>query len=238
MKKKDVMKSESAVLEEYGRLRVAHEKMTLMSSMTFHDILNLLSAIDGYRENLDGEIQTHPELHRSYECMMKAVDGIRWHAETAEFYMVPTVPPSKWLRLHDVVQVTADEIPHEKVDLVIDVGNAEIYADKLIKLAFFNLIENALSHGGGNVSEIEIVFSEDGNGGIISVQDDGRGIPEERKSRIFRYGFGDHTGMGLFFTWRALKLLNFSISEVGTEGHGARFEIRIPPGRYHTDRNA
>ncbi|WP_209629633.1 HAMP domain-containing sensor histidine kinase [Methanofollis sp. W23] len=205
--------------------------------MTFHDILNLLSAVDGYREILDSEMQTHPELHRPYECMGKAVDGIRWHAETAESYMAPKVPPSRWLNLHDLVLVAADEVPHERVDLVIDVGDAEIYADTLIRMVLFNLIENALHHGGGNVSVLQIVFSEDENGGVIAVQDNGCGIPEEHKSRIFRYGFGDHTGMGLFFTWRALKLLNFSISEVGTEGHGARFEIRIPPGRYHSNRN-
>ncbi|QYZ78046.1 HAMP domain-containing histidine kinase [Methanofollis formosanus] len=237
MKKNDVRKSGGAVQEDCERLRAAHEKVTLMSGMTSHDILNLLSAIDGYREILDGEMQKHPGLHRPYECMMKAVDGIRWHAEMAEFYMVPRVPPSTWLRLRDLIQVAADEVPHENVDLVIDVGDVEIYADTLIKMVFFNLIENALSHGGGTISEIEIVFSEDESGGLITVQDDGRGIPEEHKSRIFRYGFGDHTGTGLFFTWRALKILNFSISEGGTEGQGARFEIRIPPGRYHYDRN-
>ena len=217
-------------------LRSAHEKMTLMSRTAFHDILNLVSVAQEYDEFIAGELRKYPELYRHHMCMMRAVGGIQWNAETAGSYLSHGVPPSTWLRLQDVVREAAAAVPHDHVDLVVDVGNAEVFADELLKKVFFCLVENALSHG-GKVSKIEIAFSEDEAGGRITVVDDGCGIPAQNKSRIFGQGFGSHTGMGLFFTRRALSILRFSIRENGKEGYGARFEIRVPPGLYHSRRN-
>lgn len=50
------------------------------------------------------------------------------------------------------------------------------------------------------------------------------------KERIFRKGVGYHTGLGLFLTRKILDITGLSISETGTEGEGAPFEIRIPDG--------
>lgn len=222
--------------KDVEQFQSALKKVTLMTGMAFHDICNEISVIHGERMLLDCKMQDYPDLRMPYECIMKAVDRIWWHTETARSYMDPEVPPSTWLSLQDLVQRTVAEIPHDTVDLMINVGSAEIYADKLMEKVFFNLIENALSHG-GNVSEIQIVFSEEENGATITVKDNGCGIPKKNKSRIFGYGFGSHTGMGLFFTQRALKIFNFSIREIGVEGCGAQFEIRVPSGRYRCVRN-
>jgi signal transduction histidine kinase len=222
--------------EDFDNLQSALKKMTLMTGMAVHDILNKISAIYGYRALLDCEMQNHPELHQQYRGMMEAVDGIRQHAEFTRFYLKRGMTPSTWIRLTDLVQETVTNIPFGNVNLVINVGNAEIYADRLMKTVFSNLIENALSHG-GTVSEIQIIFSEDADGATIIIEDDGCGIPAKNKSRIFEYGFGKHTGMGLFLTRSALKTFNFSICEVGQEGRGARFEIRVPPDLYRCNRN-
>lgn len=218
-------------------LRSAHEKMTLMSRTAFHDILNLTSVAQEYDEFIAGELRKYPELYRHHMCMMRAVGGIRWNAETAGSYLSHGVPPSTWLRLQDVVGEAAAAVPHDHVDLVVDVGNAEVYADELLKKVFFCLVENALSHGGNTITTITVTFSEDEAGGRITVVDDGCGIPAQNKSRIFGQGFGSHTGMGLYFTRRALSILRFSIQENGMEGYGARFEIRVPPGLYRSSRN-
>lgn len=216
---------------DFERLQSVLQKTTLMADMTIHDILNKISVIYGYRALLAIRIPDDSEFRRHYDIMMDAVECIRQYAEFNRFYLGQVMQPSKWLALRSLVQESVASMSHRNVEIVIDIGNAEIYADELMKKVFTNLFENALSHG-GDVSKIVILFSEDDEGALILIEDDGCGIPAENKCRIFEYGFGDHTGMGLFFSRRVLNLFGFSIREVGQEGCGARFEIRIPRDRY------
>ena len=45
-------------------------------------------------------------------------------------------------------------------------------------------------------------------------------------------GLGKQTGLGLFFTREVLAITGLSITETGTPGKGARFEIAVPKGEY------
>mgnify|MGYP000927591961 FL=1 len=58
--------------------------------------------------------------------------------------------------------------------------------------------------------------------------DDGVGIADEDKIRIFQKGFGKNTGLGLFLIQEILSFTNLTIRERGKMGKGARFEIHIP----------
>ena len=55
------------------------------------------------------------------------------------------------------------------------------------------------------------------------------------KERIFENGVGSNTGLGLFLVREILDITGISISETGTEGNGARFEITVPDGGYRME---
>ncbi|PKL60064.1 MAG: histidine kinase, partial [Methanomicrobiales archaeon HGW-Methanomicrobiales-4] len=61
-------------------------------------------------------------------------------------------------------------------------------------------------------------------------EDNGIGIPETMKDRIFKKGVGHNTGLGLFLIREILDITGIRICETGLEGKGARFEIIIPDG--------
>jgi len=63
-------------------------------------------------------------------------------------------------------------------------------------------------------------------------EDDGAGVNETNKERIFEKGFGKNTGLGLFLTREILSITSLSIKESGEFGKGARFEILVPKGKY------
>jgi signal transduction histidine kinase len=77
-----------------------------------------------------------------------------------------------------------------------------------------------------------VSYRSDESGCILSFQDDGAGIPNERKELIFERGYGDHTGYGLYFARQILDLNGIGIRETGTYGRGALFEILIPHGAF------
>ncbi len=103
----------------------------------------------------------------------------------------------------------------------------------MLERVFFNLFDNAVRHG-GRVTGIVVRCEPSAGGLAIVVEDNGRGIPEDEKEKIFLRGYGKNKGFGLFLVREILSINGISIRENGTPGGGARFEIRVPPGSYRS----
>ena len=67
---------------------------------------------------------------------------------------------------------------------------------------------------------------------ILVYEDDGAGISDAEKEKIFNQGYGKNTGLGLFLIREILDLTGIVIHESGKEGVGVRFEILIPEGSF------
>jgi len=65
---------------------------------------------------------------------------------------------------------------------------------------------------------------------VISCEDDGVGLPESDKERVFDRGFGKNGGCNLFLAREILAITGLAIRETGRPGAGARFEILVPHG--------
>jgi signal transduction histidine kinase len=66
------------------------------------------------------------------------------------------------------------------------------------------------------------------DGLILTWEDDGVGIAESEKEKIFLRGYGKNTGYGLFLVREILSITGITIQETGIEGRGARFDIHVP----------
>jgi len=67
---------------------------------------------------------------------------------------------------------------------------------------------------------------------VLTCEDNGIGIPAGQKGQIFDRVVGGEGKFGLFFVREFLTLSGMTISETGTPGKGARFEIAIPKELY------
>ena len=79
---------------------------------------------------------------------------------------------------------------------------------------------------------IRISLLVQGDGLLLTYEDDGVGITDADKEHLFERGFGKHTGFGLFLSREILAITGISIRETGTAGTGARFEILVPKGAW------
>jgi signal transduction histidine kinase len=113
----------------------------------------------------------------------------------------------------------------------IETKDLEIFADPLLEKACQGLIENSVMHG-ERVRWIRITHETTDKGTVIIFEDDGVGIPIERKEQIFSRGDGGHTPVrGLNFVRDILDITGITIRETGEPGKGARFEIAVPKDR-------
>ncbi|MDD1684418.1 MAG: ATP-binding protein, partial [Methanoregula sp.] len=102
---------------------------------------------------------------------------------------------------------------------------------------FYNLVENAILHG-NRVTSVRISARESSAGLILSLEDDGIGIPVPDKSRVFSKGFGKNTGLGLFLVKEILSITGIAIQETGEYQHGARFEMFVPKEMYRVSKDS
>ncbi len=124
------------------------------------------------------------------------------------------------------------KLQSECLFIEIDVQNVKVNTNGLFHFVFTNLIDNSMRHGGKEDIKIKIYSKVEGSDFLIIYEDDGKGIPEGDKSRIFAQGFGEHTGLGMFFSHKIIELMGGTIVENGIPGKGARFEIGIPKDIY------
>lgn len=212
-------------------IRIANNKLNLLSSITRHDIKNQLLALRAYLQ-LSKEALTDSSAISGYlEKAERIAETIgRQIAFTGEYENLGIRTP-EWQRLSVIVRSAASQIPANTVTVEIPVDRLELYADPLLIKVFYNLLDNARQHGGA-VTHIRISHHPAGTGLIITVADNGIGISPEDKQHLFKRGFGKHDGLGLFLSREILSITGITIEETGESGKGARFEINVPKGAY------
>jgi signal transduction histidine kinase len=107
----------------------------------------------------------------------------------------------------------------------------EVYVDPLFERVVYTLIENTQRHG-MHATEVRFSGKTTDSGLVILYEDNGIGIGNEDKKRLFERGFGKHTGFGLFLSHEILAITGITIRETGEPGQGVRFELTVPKGAY------
>ena len=233
----DVNRALSKDIEERRKveeaLSTAHHKISLLSGITRHDILNQVFALLTYITfSLDFAQDGTPlkEYLRKMEGVSRTIE--RQITFTRDYETIGAQAPC-WHQLGHVISEAAEEVNATGVKTVIDVGSLEVYADPMLGKVFYTLIENAIRHG-EKITEIRFSSRQSGDDLVITCQDNGVGIASEDKQKIFLKGFGKHTGLGLFLSREILAITRIAITENGEPGSGARFEMNVQKGMYRS----
>ncbi|PWR74632.1 hypothetical protein DLD82_08620 [Methanospirillum stamsii] len=208
-------------------LASANRKLNLLSNVTRHDILNQIHIVRSYLSLLM-ESSLSDEDERLLEKIAYAIGFIQSHIEFTRNYQEIGVHTPAWQSPQEIIASlnSAGKKIHS------DLNSLEIYADPLLSKVFENLYDNAIRHG-GNVTEISVHCEEQSDESLLVVwEDNGSGITEDKKEKIFDRGFGNNTGLGLFLIREILALTGISIYEFGKPGVGAKFLIVVPYGKF------
>jgi PAS domain S-box-containing protein len=212
-------------------LRQANKKLNLLSGITRHDISNQLLTLDGYLTLLHRKIPD-PALNAYFTRITDTCSRIAAMIRFTKDYEQVGVYAPLWQDLPRLVQDAGKSSTLGSIMLKNELpAGMEVYADPLIARVFFNLIDNSLRHG-GKVTTIRFALEARDGDRIIVCEDDGDGITDTIRERIFDRGFGKNTGFGLFISREVLDITGISIEETGRAGSGARFEIAVPSGGY------
>lgn len=215
----------------------ANTKIKLLTSITRHDVLNQVMVIRMVAElaEMEAEGTMKPELRERVAQIDHAAAMIEDQLSfTRDYEDLGTFTPS-WQNVADVATRAKGVVSRTGITFFCNTGTLEIYVDPMFRKVLENLFENAHRHG-GNVTTVTVRFEHRDREACLIVEDDGRGVTEELKEKIFKQGYGQNTGFGLFLSREILALTFITITEEGKEGEGSRFVMHIPKGGYRAYR--
>ncbi len=129
----------------------------------------------------------------------------------------------------------------QRLESSVDPGVATVSCDpRRLKQVLINLLDNAVKFTPeGGVVGLEIAGDRERDEVLISVRDDGVGIPREELGRLFRpfVQLGNTltrsdggTGLGLALVGRIVQLHGGRVEVESAPGQGSRFTVHIPWG--------
>jgi signal transduction histidine kinase len=172
-----------------------------------------LEVIDAEIHRLDRVVQTLVDFSRPVELRLSEQD------------LRPVIS--------DVLALAAEELSTHKVTLASRLPSKPLVANidaDLLKQAVLNVIQNgaqAMPQGG----RLEVILEEEGKTAVLRISDEGPGIPEEIREKIFDLYFttkSGGSGIGLAMTYRILQFHHGSVEVESEVGRGAEFLLRIP----------
>jgi signal transduction histidine kinase/predicted GNAT family acetyltransferase len=200
---------------------------------------------------------SHDHLHRTVDQMIQTVKNADAHCNDTvargffnqvralalhlsrqlfltESYKNLGISPPAWLGVQQILESANLSLTSGSVSARFWTERLEIYADPLFHDVLIHLAGNAISHG-ITIKNLIVTYHEIPGGLDLILEDDGIGIPEDKKQSIFDYDEGGHAGIGLFICREILGVTGMTIAETGTEGNGARFVIHVPSEGYRIE---
>lgn len=141
--------------------------------------------------------------------------------------------------LRDTVNFLKPELKYTPIELVFNFPKEPLVMNsdsKMMEQVFVNLLTNAIHavrEKGGEEGRIEIRTTKADSAVQISVEDNGVGISEENKTKIFDLFYstkppGKGTGLGLSICQNIVGKLGGNVTFTSAPGVGTTFTVRIP----------
>lgn len=237
--------------------RVAAERRSyvgLLASGLAHEIRNPLSAMNMNLQMLEEELSLSPEFERSehrelLEQSKSEIQRLEQLVTNFLAYARPAPPKLETVDLNEVVARTAKFVEAEfraadvRLTLELDPQSPTVQLDATqFRQALLNLVVNARQVLGPGGAVVVRTTTRDPDGVDVEVEDDGPGIPEELRGRVFEVFYstrGGGTGLGLPIARQIVERHGGSLEFETHVGRGTKFRIRLarrpPPAREHPE---
>ncbi len=220
--------AEKKLDEMMNELVAINEKLGVVGKLTRHDARNKLSVM---ANNVYLAKQKLAANHNSLEYLGEiesAIDQMEKIFDFARTYEMLGVEALSYVDVEKSVKEAAMLFSGMNgIKLVNECQGYSVMADSLLRQLFYNLIDDTMKHG-EKVSQIRVYYEEDEDQLKLVYEDDGIGIPEDEKEKIFGEGYGKGTGYGLYLIKKICETYGWTIRETGKLGKGAQFTMTIP----------
>src|SRR5580765_7309853 len=209
-----------------------------LTSGVAHEVKNPINAIVVHLEVLRQKMkEIDPDTRRHVDVISSEIQRLDRVVQTLVDFTRPVELRLNDMDLRKLVEdvVSLASPAAEKHQVVIereaspDALPVRIDAD-LVKQALLNIVLNgvqAMADGG----TLRLTLKHDGDNALISVRDQGAGIPENIRDKVFNLYFTTKTGgsgIGLAMAYRVVQMHHGSVEFTSIIDHGNTFYLRFP----------
>ncbi len=223
------------------KIKDQNKQIKLYSSFITHDIKEPITSIKGISDILLNSTLEHDEIKeasayikKSSDAALRLIDDVYNYAK-----LELDIVHYNIFNLKDFFDQIWDRLFYNSACKLINLidQNVNIESDaRILEQISNNLISNAIKHNDKNEgAHIKVGISYSKSSNIISISDNGPGIPENKKEEIFqpfymlkkpRKKLG--TGIGLSIVKRGVKKLNGKIKVESVLSEGTTFKLFLP----------
>jgi len=221
------------IIHDITQRKKAEEEAEFYNSLLRHDLGNKNQIVLGYLELL----QKYDLGEKERELLKKALEAVETSNELItkvrflhqiEEEKIRSIDVDKVIK--KVAQAYKEEAEKNGMEINYKKTGIKAMAGILFEEMIANIVENAVKHSGGSI--LKISASEEGDYCRISIEDDGKGIPDSMKENIFNKKFkgkeSKGSGLGLYIVKKLVEKYGGRIEVSDGTKKGTRFDIYLP----------
>lgn len=232
--------------EANRKLDAMHQEKDEFIGITVHDLKNPLNSVIGFSDllQLDPAITGEPKQYVTYistssRYMLEQVESLLKLTELETPSELPLVSLDATATTRKAAQDYSFHAQAKDIALVLNLPNDPVMAranEKWLESSISNLISNAIKYSPERTT-VTISLTQKDTAVEISVKDQGEGIPNDEKDRLFRKferlsprptGGESSSGLGLYLVRQMITRMGGDVRYDSDKGGGASFTISVP----------
>ncbi|NHN46860.1 PAS domain-containing protein [Halostella sp. JP-L12] len=201
-----------------------NDRLKTVASVLSHDLRNPLTVAMGELDLLERETDADPARTGA---VRHALDRIGSIVEDSLVFLRRDEADPRPVDLRHATEEAWASVDAGEATLAVAETPAIRADPTLLGHVLENLLGNAVKHGGDAAAvRVGPIDGESGDAAGFFVADDGPGVPDADRDRVFEYGYTTGgTGLGLAIVERTAEMHGWSVDVAEGEAGGARFEI-------------
>jgi len=232
-----VIQDITARKEYEERLEEQRDNLHVLNQVVRHDIRNDLQIVLAYLDLLYDYVADDATqfIDTALESAENAVDLTKTARDMAEV-MLQTEHDLEPVDVRRVIERELDEIRAAHTDAAVTVDGSlpdvSVVANDLLDSVFRNLLNNGIQHNDKDVPKIVVSATTADDSLLVSIADNGPGVPDSQKEDIFGKGEkgleSEGTGVGLYLVSTLVDSYGGEVWVDDNDPDGAVFTVELP----------
>ena len=222
-------------------LETQRNNLDILNQVVRHDIRNDLQLIQAYTEMLT-ETGSLSETQQQYLSKIKgsATNAVELTTTARDLsdVMLQEEKQLKAVPLRQTLETQIDRLRSSQNKIALTVHGSlpqiDVRADELLSAVFRNILNNAVQHSDKPVPEITVQTRVEEESVTVRIADNGRGISETHKEKIFGRGNqglkSEGTGIGLYLVKTLVDRYGGEVWVEDNEPEGSIFAVKLLRG--------